>query len=148
MLKFSGLSYLRYSNNLANFYQILRWVMSKPENFCTTWCGMTPLFFQVYADIFNHIQYYEDLFKNTETLLLRHTQAYSAICVTVTYHNLVIFWALTRPLLRSKIFYCVKTFKTTCHLSRCSIQNAVNLEKYLINVPFFVIPHTYPYFLE
>ena len=41
-LKFSGLSYLIYCNNLA-FFQILWWVMSKSQKFCTIWCGMTQM---------------------------------------------------------------------------------------------------------
>ena len=44
-LKCSIISYLVHCNNFANFYQILRWVMSKPQKFCTIWCRMTPLFF-------------------------------------------------------------------------------------------------------
>ena len=32
-----------YCNNLANFYQILRLVMSKSQKCCTIWCGMTHL---------------------------------------------------------------------------------------------------------
>ena len=45
------------------------------------------LFFQVYADIFNHVECYSDLLTNIETLL-RHMQAYqlySAPCVTLVY---------------------------------------------------------------
>ena len=34
-------SYPIYCINLPNSYQILRWVMSKPQIFCTFWCGMT-----------------------------------------------------------------------------------------------------------
>ena len=46
-LKLLGLSCVIYFKHLANFYQILRWdqimrwVMSKPQTFCTIWCGMT-----------------------------------------------------------------------------------------------------------
>ena len=28
---------------MANFYQILRWLMSITQNLWTIWCGMTPL---------------------------------------------------------------------------------------------------------
>ena len=48
-LKFSGLWYLIYCNNLANSYQTLRWVMSKPHKFCTTWCGMKQLWLIYYC---------------------------------------------------------------------------------------------------
>ena len=40
-LNFSGLSYLIYCNSLASFYQILSWLMFKPQKFCIIWCGMT-----------------------------------------------------------------------------------------------------------
>ena len=41
--KFPGLSYLINYNNLASSYQILRWVMPKPQKTGTIWCGMTLL---------------------------------------------------------------------------------------------------------
>ena len=31
---------------MASFFQILRWVMSKPQEFCTIWCGMNQILIQ------------------------------------------------------------------------------------------------------